>query len=185
MAKRLGMSRRRFFQTAAGMATAFLAMNDTYGPIYGVSRAEAAEPEQANDRAKALSGQFIMDMHTHFLRPGTRIQTFVNQRNAVGKAGWNPALAGKEQTIDDLMFTNYLKEIYLDSDTKVACISGAPSEVPERLVPHQRDEGAGARRRERPRGHQAHVRACDLHARLRRLDGAGRLRDQRCSSPIR
>jgi len=131
MAKRLGMSRRRFFQTAAGMASAFLAMNDTYGPIYGVSRAEAAEPDRANERAKQLSDQFIMDMHTHFLRPGTRIQTFVNQRKAVGKAGWNPALVDKEQTIDDLMFANYLKEIYLDSDTKVACISGAPSEVPE------------------------------------------------------
>jgi predicted TIM-barrel fold metal-dependent hydrolase len=131
MAKRLGISRRRFFQTAAGMATAFLAMNDTYGPIFGVSSAEAAEPERANDRAKKLSGQFIMDMHTHFLRPGTRIMTFVNQRKAVGKAGWNPTLVDKEQTIDDLMFTNYLKEIYLDSDTKVACISGAPSEVPE------------------------------------------------------
>src|SRR6202030_4737350 len=111
MAKRLRMSRRRFFQTAAGMATAFLAMNDTYGPIYGVSRAEAAEPERADDRAKKLSGQFIMDMHTHFLRPGTRIQTFVNQRRAVGKAGWNPEVAGKEQTIDDLMFANYLKDI--------------------------------------------------------------------------
>ena len=131
MAKRLGMSRRRFFQTAAGMAAAFVAMNDTYGPIYGVSRAEAAEPERADARARALSGQFIMDMHTHFLRPGTRIKTFINQRNAVGKAGWNPGLAGKEQTIDDLMFQNYLKEIYLDSDTKVACISGSPSEVPE------------------------------------------------------
>src|SRR5262245_19078415 len=130
-ARRLGMSRRRFFQTAAGMATAFLAMNDTYGPLYGVSRAEAAEPERADDRAKKLSDQFIMDMHTHFLRPGTRIMTFVNQRNAVGKAGWNPALGGKEQTIDDLMFTNYIKEVYLDSDTKIACISGAPSEVPE------------------------------------------------------
>ena len=131
MAKRLGMSRRAFFQTAAGMAAAFLAMNDTYGPIFGVSRAEAAEPEHADDRAKKLSGQFIMDMHTHFLRPGTKIMTFVNQRNAVGKAGWNPGLAGKNQTIDDLMFTNYIKEIYLDSDTKVACISGSPSEVPE------------------------------------------------------
>src|SRR6266576_3956440 len=131
MAKRLGMSRRRFFQSAAGMAMAFVALNDTYGPLYGVSRAEAAEPERADDRAKKLSGQFIMDMHTHFLRPGTRIHTFVNQRRAVGKAGWNPELAGKEQTIDDLLFANYLKEIYLDSDTKVACISGAPSEVPE------------------------------------------------------
>ena len=69
MARRLGISRRRFFQTAAGMAAAFLALNDTYGPLYGVSRAEAAEPERADDRAKKLSGQFIMDMHTHFLRP--------------------------------------------------------------------------------------------------------------------
>jgi len=131
VAAHLGMSRRRFFQTAAGMATAFLAMNRTYGRIFGVSEAEAATPERADARAKKLSKQFVMDMHTHFLRPGTRIQTFVNQRNAVGKAGWNPALAQREQTIDDLMFTNYLKEIYLDSDTKVACISGAPSEVPE------------------------------------------------------
>ena len=52
-------------------------MNDTYGPIFGVSAAEAAEPERADDRAKKLSGQFIMDMHTHFLRPGTRVMTFV------------------------------------------------------------------------------------------------------------
>jgi len=128
MARHLGMSRRRFFQTAAGMASAFLAMNDTYGPIFGVSSAEAATPEKADERAKGLSQQFIMDMHTHFLRPGTKIMTFVHQRNAVGKAGWNAALAEKEQTIEDLMFQNYIKEIYLDSDTKVACISGAPSE---------------------------------------------------------
>ena len=131
MAKRLGMSRRRFFQSAAGMASAFLAMNDTYGPLFGVSSAEAATPEQADARAKALSGQFIMDMHTHFLRPGTRIMGFVAQRAAVGKAGWNPALKEKVQTIDDLMFANYIKEMYLDSDTKIACISGAPSEIPE------------------------------------------------------
>jgi uncharacterized protein len=29
------MSRRRFFKTAAGMAAAFVAMNDTYGPLFG------------------------------------------------------------------------------------------------------------------------------------------------------
>lgn len=55
-ARRLGISRRRFFQTAAGMATAFLAMNDTYGPLFGVSRAEAQTPEQADERAARLSG---------------------------------------------------------------------------------------------------------------------------------
>jgi hypothetical protein len=79
------------------MATAFLALNDTYGPLYGVARAEAAEPERADERAKKLSGQFIMDMHTHFLPPGTGIQTFVNQRRAVGKAGWNSELAAKSR----------------------------------------------------------------------------------------
>src|SRR5258705_9176993 len=51
MARRLGITRRRFFQTAAGMAAAFVAMNDTYGPLFGVSRAEAATPEQADARA--------------------------------------------------------------------------------------------------------------------------------------
>ena len=53
------------------------------------------------------------------------------QRQAVGKAGWNSALAGKEQTIEDLKFANYFKEVFLDSDTKVALLSGAPSDVPE------------------------------------------------------
>jgi hypothetical protein len=128
LSKHQGKSRRAFFKSASGMAAAFLAMNDTYGPVFGVSQAEAATPDMANERAKALSGQFIMDMHTHFLRDDTRLDGFVRQREAVGKAGWNPALVGQPQSLDDLKFANYLKEIFLDSDTKVACISGAPSE---------------------------------------------------------
>ena len=48
----------------------------------------------------------------------------------MGKAGWNPALAGKPQTVEDLKFANYFKEVFLDSDTQVACISGSPSEEP-------------------------------------------------------
>ena len=124
------MSRRAFFKTAAGMAAAFVAMNETHGALYDVSRAEAAIPEMASERAKALSKQFVMDMHTHFLRDDTRNTGFVRQREAVGKAGWNPALAGKPQTVEDLKFANYFKEVFLDSDTQVACISGSPSEEP-------------------------------------------------------
>ncbi|HEU5197093.1 MAG TPA: amidohydrolase family protein [Methylomirabilota bacterium] len=131
LAKKHGMTRRRFLTTASGMAAAFVAMNEVYGPLYGVSRAEAQDKDAADARAKALKGQFIMDCHTHFLRDDTRIMGFVRQRQAVGKAGWNPALQGKEQTIEDLKFANYYKEIYLDSDTKVALISGSPSEVPQ------------------------------------------------------
>src|SRR5438874_6653037 len=130
LARRQGVSRRAFFTTAAGMAAAFVAMNDVYGPLFDVSRAEAADKDKADDRAKALSGQFIMDTHTHFLRDDTKILTFVRQREAVGKSGWNPGLVDKPQTIEDLKFNNYFKEIFLDSDTKVALLSSAPSEVP-------------------------------------------------------
>jgi predicted TIM-barrel fold metal-dependent hydrolase len=129
LARKHGVTRRRFFQTASGMAAAFLAMNEVYGRLFDVSAAEAADREMAAERAKALAGQFIMDTHTHFLRDDTRLSGFLRQREAVGKAGWNPALAAKPQTLEDLKFDNYFKEIFLDSDTKVALISSAPSEI--------------------------------------------------------
>ncbi len=131
LAKHQGLSRRAFFRTAAGMASAFVAMNEVYGPIFQVSKAEAAMPDMAAQRAQALKGQFVMDTHTHFLRDDTRLTNFIAAREAVGRSGWNPQLQGKPQTIEDLKFGNYFKEIYLDSDTKVALISGSPSEVAE------------------------------------------------------
>ncbi|MBV8537167.1 MAG: amidohydrolase family protein, partial [Alphaproteobacteria bacterium] len=60
----------------------------------------------------------------------TRITAFLEMRRAVGKAKWNPELAGKPQTLDDLKYANWKKEIFLDSDTKVAIITSAPSDVP-------------------------------------------------------
>ena len=130
LASRQGLTRRQFLRTAAGMAAAFVAMNEVYGPLFEVARAEAAAPDLAAARAEELSGQFVFDGHTHFLRDDTQIQTFVRMREAVGKAGWNPDLADKPQTIEDLKFDNYVKEIYLDSDTKIALISSAPSDIP-------------------------------------------------------
>jgi len=129
LARRQGLTRRQFLRTAAGMAAAFVAMNDVYGPLFAVGEAEAATPELAAALADELSGQFILDGHTHFLRDDTQIQTFVRMREAVGKAGWNPDLVDKAQTIEDLKFDNYVKEVYLDSDTKIALISSAPSDV--------------------------------------------------------
>jgi predicted TIM-barrel fold metal-dependent hydrolase len=131
LGRRHGLSRRQFFGTASGMAAAFLAMNEVYGALFDVTRAEAQTPEAAKERADALTKQFVMDCHTHFLRDDTRLMGFVRAREAVGKAGWNPALAGKPQTIEELKFGNYFKEIYLDSDTKVALISGSPSDIPQ------------------------------------------------------
>src|SRR5580704_8111592 len=112
-----GLDRRRFFQTAAGMAASFVAMNEVYGPLFSVTKAEAATPAIAQERADSLKDQFIMDMHTHFLRDDTRLTGFVDMRKAVGRAGWNKQLGDHEQTIADLKIDNYRKELFLDSDT--------------------------------------------------------------------
>ena len=42
LSKHLGQSRRNFFKSSSGMAAAFLAMNQTYGPVFGVSEAEGS-----------------------------------------------------------------------------------------------------------------------------------------------
>ena len=131
LARRQGMSRRRFFQTAAGMVASFVAMNQVFGRYFMVSEAEAATPELANQLAEANAGQMIIDGHTHFLRDDTRLTGFVKGREAVGQWGWNKELSGKEQTLDDLKFNNYIKEVYMDSDTKIALLSNSPSDVPE------------------------------------------------------
>jgi uncharacterized protein len=131
LAARQGLSRRRFFQTAAGMAASFVAMNQVYGNFFAASEAEAATPDMAEERARAVAGQFVMDTHTHFLRDDTRLTGFVAMREAVGRAGWNKAIGDKPQTIDDLKYANYFKEVFLDSDTKVALLTNAPSEIPQ------------------------------------------------------
>ena len=91
LAKHHGMSRRKFFKTSAGMAAAFVAMNETYAkgmaPIYEVAKGEATNLDVAQARSDSLKNQFVMDMHTHFLREGTPIKAFVAQRETVGKAG--------------------------------------------------------------------------------------------------
>src|SRR6266480_6642099 len=65
LGKRHGMGRRQFLASSAGMAAAFLAMNEVFGPVFDVSRAEAANPDVAAQRAGMLSGQFIFDVQTH------------------------------------------------------------------------------------------------------------------------
>ena len=52
LAKRQGLSRRRFFQTAAGMAASYVAMNETFGNFFDATHAEAATPAMAEERAE-------------------------------------------------------------------------------------------------------------------------------------
>jgi len=124
LAPKHGLSRRKFLATSAGMAAAFIAMNDVFGPVFEVSRAEAATPGVADLRAQALSGQFIVDCQTHFVRDDFKQEGLLDLAK-YAKTNWNPKLWG-ESKLERYKFENYVKEIFVDSDTKVALLSGAP-----------------------------------------------------------
>src|SRR4051812_24226901 len=59
--RKLGVERRNFLKSSAGMATAFLAMNEVYGELFDVSDARAADLGAPAARAKKLEDQFIID----------------------------------------------------------------------------------------------------------------------------
>ena len=128
----------------------------------------------AQERAGALKDQFIMDMHTHFLRDDTRIMGFRRMRKAVGKAGWNKQLSDHEQTIEDLKFNNYKSDVPL-LDTKISLISSAPSDIEQDWF-LTNEQMADARRRSTTSRLAPGVRAHDLHARAARLARQARCR---------
>jgi Predicted metal-dependent hydrolase of the TIM-barrel fold len=110
------------------MAAAFLAMNEVFGPVFDVSRAEAQTPGVADKRADGLAGQFIFDDQVHFVRDDFS-QTGLLDLAKYARQNWNPALAG-DNSLARYKFENFVKEIYVDSDTKVALLSGAPFDDP-------------------------------------------------------
>ncbi len=128
--KRLGLSRRQFMQTSCGMAAAFLAMNEIYGGnVFQVGAAEAREPELTRARAQGLSGQFIFDVQTHFVRDDFDHKELLGLAQFAAQH-WNPALKGDDSSLVRYKFQNYVKEVYYDSDTNIALLSGAPFDDP-------------------------------------------------------
>src|SRR5262245_12147208 len=94
LAPRHGMTRRRFLASSAGMAAAFVAMNEVFGPLFDVSRAEATTPGVADQRAGALAGQLVIDDQTHFVRDDFQ-QAGLLDLAKYAKQHWNPALWGE------------------------------------------------------------------------------------------
>jgi predicted TIM-barrel fold metal-dependent hydrolase len=128
-AKYQGVDRRSFLKSASGFAAAFLAMNHVFGPVWDVSEAEAADKDMADERAKRLSSQYIFDDQTHFVRDDFDKEGILG----LGKYAvehWNPKMAETPMTLARYKFENYLKEIFMDSDTKVALLSTAPFDDP-------------------------------------------------------
>jgi len=155
LAPRLGMSRREFLRSSGGMVTSFLAMNAVFGGFFDVSPAEAADPTAAREAAGGPI--FIFDVQLHYVGAAyDPTDSEAQRKGAVSKGGlrglrtraksMNPALASDTGTMADLSWQNFIKEVFLDSETAIGLISTPPGPYPqEAVVPpkemaHIRDE---------------------------------------------
>ncbi|MCG5052009.1 MAG: amidohydrolase [Myxococcales bacterium] len=123
-ASRLGISRRAFAQSACGSAAALFVFNQVYGcsehgqtlrdPTtdagYDVSPAMMEDAAAAED---ALAGdEFIFDVQVHA---------------AASKPPWTPDDLCDGAPPGCISPVTFIKEIFIASDTDVACLSGVPS----------------------------------------------------------
>jgi uncharacterized protein len=129
-AKRLGMSRRSFLRTAAGTATAFLVLNRVYGlPNSGEAAVLPVDEEKCQnlDAARELFKQqyFIMDVQLHHVD----LDTFGDATALCFLRFLEPDLPC-EQRLQNLGQLNFVKEVFVDSETAVGVISGVPDGIP-------------------------------------------------------
>jgi hypothetical protein len=127
-ATKLNVTRRSFLASTGGMAAAFLALNSVFGNFFNVEAEELFEPTATQE--KFPKKEFIFDIHTHHVAAGKQIVVppLLRYRDA-GAAWGNRALEGREHKWQDLYLANYIKEMFLDSDTVMAVITGLPAKT--------------------------------------------------------
>lgn len=156
-AARRGLTRRDFLKTTGGMAGALLAMNAVFGRFFDIGGVELFEPSAFAEQQGATP--FIFDVQTHYVgsqydpadaeakrKGAVSKQALLSLRRHIREAGLNPKLRDDRGTIDDLSWKNFVKEVFLDSETTVGLISTPPGPypqeavVPPREMAHIRDE---------------------------------------------
>jgi uncharacterized protein len=149
-AKRLGMSRRRFLASSAGMATAFVAMNEVFGRYFEVDPLEMFGSAQA--QGVVPQDLFVFDDQLHMIREtmdgplalralsqggGEAAKAAGFDKNPFNADGlpdefgrawsaWNPALGQSPITGANFRLAKFVKDVYLDSQVSVAILSNAP-----------------------------------------------------------
>lgn len=133
ISKAQGMSRRDFLRTAAGFAVAFGALNHVFGEnLFSVGAAEASEPDAAAERLAAFRDQFIFDVHTHHVKEDYDWPNQLGFTGIAKQAGWSKSLEETALDLKNLKFTQYVKDIFFDSDTSVAVLSNSYTWSPKR-----------------------------------------------------
>jgi uncharacterized protein len=124
---RQGRTRREFLRSGSGMAAALFALNGVYGPCFDVSAADVDDPVAFEERWP--KDQFIFDVQTHHVdvsrdwyektQTGQGVKSFFERLRPEAKT--------RAQAMELLNRAHYVKEVFGDSDTVMAIISGVPS----------------------------------------------------------
>jgi hypothetical protein len=134
-AKRVGMARRAFLQSLCGAATTLLTLDQAFA-ARGNGGGRFVLPKEAGFEnaaaADALAGdEFIFDVQTHMVDPAGA------WRDSAGRY-WERILAsfpqgscGDRDPVDCFSAEQFIKHVFLDSDTDLAVLSFVP-ELPER-----------------------------------------------------
>jgi hypothetical protein len=148
---KLGISRRQFLAGSGGMAAALLAMNEVYGGFFNVSRTELYEPA-AYAQAAPPKDLFVFDDQLHFVRgsqpspaalraiaqgPSSAPRVKANPYNPRGQRDergdawgvWNPALVGLPIDPGYAHITQFIKDVYLDSQVTIGLLSNVTASI--------------------------------------------------------
>jgi predicted TIM-barrel fold metal-dependent hydrolase len=126
-ARRQGLSRRAFLRTGSGTAAALLALNQVFGRVYEVDAAEADDPKAFEEHWP--KDQFVFDVQTHHVDVARKwYEDTPDGRKALQFFRMlRPFTLSVKDSLDLLNRAHYVKEVFGDSDTLMAIISGVPS----------------------------------------------------------
>jgi predicted TIM-barrel fold metal-dependent hydrolase len=135
-AKKLGLTRRKFLETTGGMAVAMLAYNEVFGRTYDVDPLEALDPAAYTE--KWPKTEFIFDNQTHHIDVESRWfeTTDAGKQAAAFLRNFRRNADSTATALAQLNQAHYVKELFMDSDTMMAIISGVPTtEWRENILP--------------------------------------------------
>jgi uncharacterized protein len=126
-ARRQGLSRRDFLRTGSGVAAALVAFNQVFGDCYDVNAAELDDQKAFEE--KWPKEQFIFDVQTHHVDVSHKWYDSTPDGKAVTTffTMLRPGAKSTDQALELLNRVHYVKEVFGDSDTVMAIISGVPS----------------------------------------------------------
>lgn len=137
-AKRLAISRRSFLISACGAASTLLAFNAAnaaagkIGGFFDLPAEAALEPTLAQMQIGASKHEFIFDVQGHFVDPNgmwlQKLPADANPLSQMPKAGCGLAAeSGPRSYLGCLGPEEFIKDVFLDSDTDMMVLSFVPS----------------------------------------------------------